>query len=396
MFNLRPHVLVAVVLTLIVSACSQVPERAVPGLAPQLGPPGTVAGVGAALSRAGQLYALTEDHTSVEDENFGHTEIERATLSRYSRSGSLLWERQVGEWWCHTELYDPSCGSFDALDTAADHAGNAYTLVYYRYEGCEGTYEAYSAQITKLNASGADLWSKDVGNMSAFFVDPSGNVYVVGNNDTGYGQACDYEGTDTDPPYAEIVRKYTTDGALLWERKLDAAVGTPTDVTVSGSGSVYVGGSAGTSRYSGLGSLTWTKSGAAHEVVVSGPNLYTRAGTTLRRLSGTGKQLWSKTISSLNRPTPLRLAGDTAGNLYVAGAYMTSSRGSDAFVRKYSGSGSLVWSRGFGTDANDTARGVASYDGSEIYVVGDAPGWLAGTAAYLRKMDRNGTRVWAR
>ncbi len=392
MYRTHPLVLAAAVLTLVISGCGQTPESLdAPTLEPQLGSPDTFGAVDVAVNRGGHLYALTQGEHSD-----GYFSTQEATLSRYDRNGKLLWEYKPYNSTCDTEYYWEVCDSYRALGVGVDSVGNSYSLTHYQGESCDAANVYYSSRVTKLNAAGTWLWSEGVVNATNFAVDAGGNIYTVGNNDTGY-EYCDGD-IDNDPPYAEVVRKYRTDGTLLWERKLNAVFGTPTDVAVSGSGSVYVAGDAGMSRYSGSGSLTWEKAGAVSEVVVSGSSLYTRTGTTLRRLDGTGKQLWSKSVAGLNSPEPLRSAGDSAGNLYVAGAYTTTSRGRDAFVRKYSSSGSLVWSKGFGTTASDSARGVTSYDGSEVYVVGEAPGWIAETksSGYLRKMDRNGNRVWAR
>lgn len=394
MKHLRPLVLIAAALTLLVSACSQPSEIAAPRLEPQLGSPETLYAVGVAVNQYGQLYALTQGEHS-DDYLF----TQEATLSRYSRSGSLLWEYKLYDRTCDTTYYWEVCDSYRALDVGVDSAGNAYSLTYYEGESCDAANVFYSASVTKLNAAGTWLWGRSVANATSFAVDTRGNIYTVGNNDTGY-EYCDGD-IDNDPPYAEIVRKYNTNGALLWERKLNATVGTPADVAVSGSGSVYVVGSTGMSRYSGLGGLTWTRARAAAEVAVSGSNLFTRTGTTLRRLDGSGNQLWSRSITGLKNAAPYRLAGDTTGNLYVAGRSTSSSSGEDAFVRKYGGGGSLLWSKGFGTYKYDDARGVATYDGSEIYVAGTTQGLLteanrSGSGGYLRKMDRSGNRIWTR
>ncbi len=342
MKNTRLLILAAAFLALFVSACSQISEIVAPTLEPQLGPPETLYAVGVAVNQSGHLYALTEGEHS-DDYLF----TQEATLSRYSRSGSLLWEYKLYDSTCDTEYYWEVCDSHRALDVGVDSAGNAYSLTYYEGESCDAANVYYSASVTKSNAAGTWLWGRSVANATSFAADTRGNIYTAGNNDTGY-EYCDGD-IDNDPPYAEIVRKYNTNGTLLWEHKLNATVGTPADVAVSGSGSVYVVGSTGMSRYSGNGGLTWTKARAADEVAVSGSSLFTRTGTTLRRLDGSGRQLWSRSMTGLTNAAAYRIAGDTSGNLYVAGRFTSSSSAEDAFVRKYGGGGSLLWSRAFGT-----------------------------------------------
>ena len=396
----RPLILVAAALSLLVSACSQPSEITAPRLELQLGSPETDHAVGVAFGKAGNLYALTEASDSYySDEPYEAYSTKAIDLHRYDRNGNKLWERRVWDTYCDETAYYPECAELRAVDVATDGDGSAYVMYYYDSgDYCEGTARFYSSVVTKINRSGTPLWSEYVASMSDFFVDTNGNLYVVGNNDTRYN-GCEENYVDNDPPYAQVVRKYNRNVNLLWERKLN--VGTPLGVTVSGSGSVYVVGDAGMSRYSSGGSLTWKKAGAVSEAVVSGSNLYTRTGTTLRRLDGSGRQLWSRSVMGLTSPAPYRITGDTSGNLYVAGRFTSSSSGEDAFVRKYGGGSSLLWNKGFGTYKYDDARGVATYDGSEIYVAGTTQGLFteanrSGSGGYLRKMDRSGNRIWTR
>lgn len=349
MKNIRPLVLVTAVLTLFVSACSQPSEIATPTLEPQLGSPETDRAVGVAFGKAGNLYALTEASDSYySDDPYEAYSTKEIDLHRYDRSGNKLWEHRIWDTYCDETAYYPECAELRAVDVATDGDGNAYVMHFYDSgDQCEGTARFYSSVVTKINRSGTILWREYVASMHDFFVDTNGNFYVVGNNDTGYDGCDDDNYVDNDPPYAQVVRKYDRNVNLLWERKL--TVGSPLGVTVSGSGSVYVVGDTGMSRYSSSGSLTWKKAGAVSEAVVSGSNLYIRTGTTLRGLDGNGNQLWSRSITGLTNAAPYRLAGDTTGNLYVAGRSTSSSSGEDAFVRKYGGGGSLLWSKGFGT-----------------------------------------------
>jgi hypothetical protein len=74
--------------------------------------------------------------------------------------------------------------------------------------------------------------------------------------------------------------------------------------------------------------------------------------------------------------------------------------GADAFVRKYSGAGSVLWTRQFGTAANDVAFGGATDANGNVYVVGFAGASLPGESffgevdAFLRKYNSQGNEVW--
>ena len=96
--------------------------------------------------------------------------------------------------------------------------------------------------------------------------------------------------------------------------------------------------------------------------------------------------------------TAAATAVDADGNVYVAGDTdgtlpgQTSAGDSDAFVRKYSADGALLWTRQFGTSRSDTARGVA-VSAQGVFVVGDTSGVFTGQSgagssdAFLARLD---------
>jgi hypothetical protein len=101
-------------------------------------------------------------------------------------------------------------------------------------------------------------------------------------------------------------------------------------------------------------------------------------------------------------------AVDAAGNIYLAGYLsgalpnQTSTGGEDGFVRKLDAAGNEVWTRQFGTSADDEVYRVVG-DGSGIYIVGQTGGTLpsqvsaGGTSdAFVRKYDLNGNELWTR
>src|SRR5204863_8814709 len=73
--------------------------------------------------------------------------------------------------------------------------------------------------------------------------------------------------------------------------------------------------------------------------------------------------------------------------------------GSDAFVRKYAADGTVLWTRQFGTPDHDGASGVAT-DSSGVYVAGSTSGELPGQTTnglrdgFVRKYSPTGTLLW--
>ena len=91
--------------------------------------------------------------------------------------------------------------------------------------------------------------------------------------------------------------------------------------------------------------------------------------------------------------TGVYVTGYTGGGLSGAKAGAT-----DAFVRKYNTSGSVLWTQQFGTSANDYAISIAT-DSTGVYVTGHTFGGLSGTNAgetdaFVRKYSTSGSVLW--
>jgi hypothetical protein len=223
-------------------------------------------------------------------------------------------------------------------------------------------------------------------------VDGSGNIYAA-------QQKADFTEDYCGATRTNVVTKYSTNGTLLWQRT--STVGIPYGITVSSTGSVYVVGDKGMARYTNSGNLNWTKAGNFEEIMISGSNLYTRYRTNVFKFDGNGKQLWKRTQSGLTSPSFADMKGDGNGNVYLVGKHNASSTNRDAFIRKLNSSGSVLWTRTYGTNAYDDALGMATINGSEIYTTGTTQGSLAhtnigGSDGYLRKVNSSGTLVWTR
>ena len=74
----------------------------------------------------------------------------------------------------------------------------------------------------------------------------------------------------------------------------------------------------------------------------------------------------------------------------------------DAFVRKYDAAGNSLWTRQFGTSAIDRASAAATDAQGGVTIVGTTHGLLTGTSpigppdAFLRRYDGAGTTLWTR
>ena len=213
--------------------------------------------------------------------------------------------------------------------------------------------------------------------------DASGNIYIAGytlgalpsQTSTGWSDA--------------FVRKYNASGTELWTRQFgssspDFALG----VTADASGNVYVAG------------YTY---GVLPGQISAG---YTDA--FVRKYDASGTELWTRQFGSSSYEAATGVAADASGNIYVAGytggvlpGQTRASTGyPDAFVRKYDASGTEIWTRQFGSSADDLALGVAADASGNVYVAGYTYGVLPGqtspgsTDAFVRTYDASGTELW--
>jgi len=99
---------------------------------------------------------------------------------------------------------------------------------------------------------------------------------------------------------------------------------------------------------------------------------------------------------------------DSSGNVYVTGGTKGGLDGNsnkdnaDLFVVKYNSSGTKQWTKQYGTDRYDEARGVATDSSGNVYVVGGTKGNLNGisnsgrTDAFVIKFNSSGTKQWTK
>jgi len=172
---------------------------------------------------------------------------------------------------------------------------------------------------------------------------------------------------------------------ILWSRQFGTAIGDEaTAVAVDGSHNAFVGGN------------TWGN--------LFGPNAGLSDGF-LRKYDYQGAVLWTTQFGTPKDDEVYDVTTEGSGGAYVVGYTGPLSRvgatDTDAYVRRYDASGGLLWTQSFGTQADDSAWGVAVDRSGSAYVAGQTAGSLfaanAGDAdVFLCKYDSNNNLVWGR
>jgi hypothetical protein len=126
----------------------------------------------------------------------------------------------------------------------------------------------------------------------------------------------------------------------------------------------------------------------------------------VRKFDANGEVLWTRQFGSSADDGAAGVALDPTGHVYVVGwtagdLWGSSAGGLDAFVRKFDAAGEVLWTRQFGTAAADQGIGIAVDADGHVLMTGITTGGLVGANAgdldvFVRKYDADGGVLWTR
>ena len=228
--------------------------------------------------------------------------------------------------------------------------------------------------------------------------DSSGNVYVGGTT-TGSLYATNIGGQDI------FLAKYDPSGNFVWGKQIGTiADECVSDIVLDASGNVYLVGST-------TGNLFGTNGGSTTQDTEP-DDAY------IVKFSSGGNQLWGKQFGTSSADYATSIAIDSVGNVIVAGytegnlfgtnagydSDVTLAYGTeDIFLRKYDGSGNVVWSQQYGQKGDDDVAKIKVDSQDNIILAGETfesfgpPIANAGGAAHhalLVKYNSSGVLIW--
>ena len=252
----------------------------------------------------------------------------------------------------------------------------------------------------------------DVG--ASVAVAPDGSVYICGYTIAGAGS------------YDAFLAKFSSSGTVQWQKTLGGSgYDVASCVAVAPDGSVYIGGqtqSAGAgkgdlllAKFSSAGTLQWqrTLGGSSDNdyaisvAVAPDGSVYTCGGTQsagaggsdclLAKFSSSGTVQWYKTLGGSGTDSGYSVAVASDGSVYVCGYTTSAGAGSyDAFLAKFSSSGTVQWQRTLGGRDIEQGYSVAVAPDGSVYTCGYTKSSETGNQnlGYIAKFSSSGTVQW--
>ena len=249
-----------------------------------------------------------------------------AFVAKLNSSGMLQWSTFLGS-------SNPDYGQ----SISVDGNGNIY-VTGYSHAGWGAPINPFAggleAFVAKLDSSGVLQWNTFLGSGNYDYgqsvsVDDSGNIYVTGYSDAGWGAPINahFGGNDV------FVAKLDSSGALQWHTFLGSGSGDiGYSVSADSSGNLYV---------TGWSDAGWGSPMNAH---TGGNDVF------LAKLDSSGVLQWNTFLGSSGTDCGHSVSTDGSGNLYVSGY---SNAGWGAPINAYAGGNDVFVAKLYDLDIDD-------------------------------------------
>ncbi|MCH8316946.1 MAG: SBBP repeat-containing protein [Bacteroidetes bacterium] len=328
---------------------------------------GTNIGTGIAVDMNGNVYITGYFRDTV---TFGSTQLISAGsadifIVKYDTAGNLLWAQRAGG----TDL-------IEAHDIAVDNAGNCYIIGDFYGTANFGVHVVTSTSAgdvftVKYDANGTALWAASCGSNcedigTGITVDTLGNVYITGYfhcgfifNSIAYGSAGIRD---------IFIAKYDPAGNPGWASTGGGGANDfSQSIAVDADGNIYISGEFD-SDTAIFGNIS----------LFNANNLGPRSDIFLVKYDTSGLEVWAKRAGSMGNDYSNDIAIDSDGNIYMTGTYKdtitfgsTIFIGSDMYIVKYNGSGTVLWAqRPTYNSAGARSYAIALNSNNKPYITG--------------------------
>jgi hypothetical protein len=287
-------------------------------------------------------------------------------ITKIDRSGAYLWTKQAGG-------YNPNGGIESADDLEFENntqslfvsgtmAGSSKAI------GTCGIGGDDVAFLSKLDLSGNCIWAKELANsgspsMIYIALDNKGSVFMAGN--TRYVSY--FNGNKVVKPGGFLAKLNSSDGSLLWVKKIVEPGGSISDVTFFDS-KLYIGGGSGMDK-----------------LIIDNTTVVCREKDAfVSQFDTAGNLIWVRTMGGPNRDYGGKVELDHEGNVYTCGIFQDSiyfdtlrlmnKGGKDIYFAKYNVNGSLLWVKQLNATGNLNATYPYVDENGDIYHIGSFSG----------------------
>ncbi|MCT7991018.1 SBBP repeat-containing protein [Laspinema olomoucense] len=315
---------------------------------------------GIAKDSKGNLYTVGYDDGPGQN---GRGDI---TLTKWDSDGNKLWSQLIG-----TAAHDWASG------VTVDTAGNVYIAGYSQSWSIGSPADAL---LAKYNSNGNLIWQQTLGSEGedmarSVVTDAAGNVYVAGVTTGNLDGNINAGSTDI------FLTKYDASGAKIWTEQL----GTPAadgyvyiqnvggeyrrnvQLAIDSAGNIYLSGTT--------------------EGDLNGNTNAGRQDAFLVKYNPNGNQLWTKQQGTAGDDRGWGVTVDRNGIVYWTGTTQGSLNGqshfgsNDTFVTTLDSDGNFINSRIIATANDDMVQDITSDRSGNIYTTGNSTGSLANTNA---------------
>ena len=305
--------------------------------------------------------------------------LKKRYLIKFNQDGNQVWSKHLGANGEEAPLH------FAVDDLAADDQENIYVFGYTESILGRENKGKYDAFFAKYDQAGTRQWVRQVGTpehdvCAGLDIDLVGNLYIAGYT---YGDFARPNQGKADM----FVAAYDKHGTLLWQdqrgtveddRALDLRLGDNNDVYLCGSTNGSLARQNNDqpdilmARYERTGKLLWLHQygtqeedrgicmviGEHGQVYVGGRTLGNWADTRsqrgygdafVARIAATGQLLWKRQFGTRGWDKTFHMARflDGSGDLLAGGCQYPTGRYCQAFCRRYSPEGKLIWTKIF-------------------------------------------------
>jgi Beta-propeller repeat len=289
---------------------------------------------------------------------------------------------------CFNTILYGSTMSDIAGDITYDQEGNLYVVGFVGgdMEG-QTSINMWDMFITKVDPFGTRLWTKVWGTSGFDYsygvaVDSQENVYLLGTAQGGINGESPIGNGDV------VLIKLNPGGTVLWTRMEGTSeFENGTEIAIDSNDNIYITGHT-------QGDLHGNVNAGNYDVFII-------------KYDVLGNRGWTTQFGSSGIDYSHGIVVDGTGSIYVAGYTagplngITGNGGNDIFTVKLNSSGTVVWTRLWGTNQDETATSLAmDSTNSMLYVSGSSPGSMGATAnqggtdAVVIKVDFNGIQQW--